>query len=144
MGLDLSPDLCLANMRQILRRAKDDRHTGHHRYGGFAHTQVTLKFSKPCAKNSIMSASCLQSYLYRSEEDMQMLYALGAEVRLCKGAYKEPADLAFPRKKSGCELPKLAQIFFQANGNARRVSRTGDARRKNYPVGESIHDAEQN
>lgn len=41
----------------------------------------------------------IQAYLYRSEEDIRNLTGDGIRIRLCKGAYKEPADLAFPEKK---------------------------------------------
>ena len=40
----------------------------------------------------------IQAYLYRSQADVDQLMAEGIRVRLCKGAYKEPANLAFPRK----------------------------------------------
>jgi proline dehydrogenase len=40
----------------------------------------------------------IQAYLYRSEADIQNLSSRGIPVRLCKGAYREPASLAFPRK----------------------------------------------
>jgi proline dehydrogenase len=40
----------------------------------------------------------IQAYLYRSEEDLRSICEAGARVRLCKGAYKEPADAAFPEK----------------------------------------------
>jgi proline dehydrogenase len=41
----------------------------------------------------------LQSYLRRTERDLEQLIALGARVRLCKGAYQEPAAVAFPDKR---------------------------------------------
>jgi proline dehydrogenase len=41
----------------------------------------------------------LQSYLRRTEADVDAMIALGARVRLCKGAYKEPAEVAFPDKQ---------------------------------------------
>jgi proline dehydrogenase len=41
----------------------------------------------------------IQSYLYRSEEDIKKLLEQCIRVRLCKGAYKEPADVAYPKKK---------------------------------------------
>jgi proline dehydrogenase len=41
----------------------------------------------------------IQSYLYRSEDDIKKLVAQGIRIRLCKGAYKEPAGIAFPEKK---------------------------------------------
>jgi len=40
----------------------------------------------------------IQAYLHRSADDIERLIALGARVRLCKGAYKEPPELAFPQK----------------------------------------------
>jgi proline dehydrogenase len=40
----------------------------------------------------------IQSYLYRSQDDVEQLIADGIRVRLCKGAYKEPPEVAFPRK----------------------------------------------
>jgi len=40
----------------------------------------------------------LQSYLRRTAADVDAMIALGARVRLCKGAYKEPEDVAFPKK----------------------------------------------
>jgi len=41
----------------------------------------------------------IQAYLYRSESDIQNLCRLSIPIRLCKGAYREPSDVAFPRKK---------------------------------------------
>src|SRR5580704_16553325 len=41
----------------------------------------------------------IQSYLYRSETDIQDLLAYGCRIRLCKGAYKESSDVAYPRKR---------------------------------------------
>jgi proline dehydrogenase len=41
----------------------------------------------------------LQSYLYRTEEDARILCSEGIRIRLCKGAYKEPAGIAFPNKR---------------------------------------------
>jgi len=40
----------------------------------------------------------IQAYLYRSQADIEQLSAEGIRVRLCKGAYNEPAEVAFPRK----------------------------------------------
>jgi proline dehydrogenase len=41
----------------------------------------------------------LQAYLYRSQADLEKLISRGSRVRLCKGAYKEPAEVAFPKKR---------------------------------------------
>jgi proline dehydrogenase len=64
-------------------------------------TQVTLDivrrlYARPEVRVAI--GTVIQAYLYRSESDIEQLLADGIRVRLCKGAYKEPAAVAFPRK----------------------------------------------
>ena len=64
-------------------------------------TQVTLDIvrrihARPGLRGAI--GTVIQSYLYRSQADVEQLLADGIRVRLCKGAYKEPAEVAFPRK----------------------------------------------
>ena len=119
MGLDLSADLCLDNMRQILRQAKQIGTLVTVDMEDSPHTQVTLNVFKTLREEFDNVGIVIQSYLYRSEEDMKALLALGANVRLCKGAYKEPADVAFPHKSDvDANYRKLAQIFLDANGNA--------------------------
>ncbi|MBI5303405.1 MAG: proline dehydrogenase family protein [Chloroflexi bacterium] len=119
MGLDLSPDLCLDHMRQIIRRAQEigtlvtiDMEDG-------KHTQVTLNVFKTLREEFANVGIVIQSYLYRSEADMRALFEMGAHVRLCKGAYKEPADIAYPQKKDvDANYRKLAELFLRANGNS--------------------------
>ena len=64
-------------------------------------TQITLDIvrrihARPELQGSI--GIVIQSYLYRSQADIEQLIADGIRVRLCKGAYKEPAEVAFPKK----------------------------------------------
>ncbi|MFZ0745505.1 MAG: proline dehydrogenase family protein [Terracidiphilus sp.] len=64
-------------------------------------TEVTLDIvrrlnARPELRGAI--GIVIQSYLYRSHADIEHLLAEGIRVRLCKGAYKEPAEVAFPRK----------------------------------------------
>jgi proline dehydrogenase len=57
----------------------------------------------------------IQSYLYRSEDDVKTLLADGIRIRLCKGAYKEPADLAFPKKADAdANYVKLAKMLLKS------------------------------
>ncbi|HEX7589063.1 MAG TPA: proline dehydrogenase family protein [Anaerolineae bacterium] len=117
MGLDLSPDLCLDNMRQIIARAKAIGTFVRIDMEDSARTQATLNIFKTLREEFDNVGIVIQSYLYRSEADVQALLALGANVRLCKGAYKEPAEIAFPRKADVDEnYKKLAAIFLGANG----------------------------
>ena len=64
-------------------------------------TQVTLDIvrrlhAKACLRGAV--GIVIQSYLYRSEADVEQLLADGIRIRLCKGAYKEPPEVAFPKK----------------------------------------------
>jgi proline dehydrogenase len=57
----------------------------------------------------------IQSYLYRSQNDIEQLIADGIRVRLCKGAYKEPAEFAFPKKSDvDANYIKLANLLLQS------------------------------
>ncbi len=101
MGLDSDEALCIANVRTIVGRAK-----GH---GSFvridmeqsSYTEKTLDlFTRvfyPEFGNAV--GVVLQSYLRRTAQDVEAMIALGARVRLCKGAYQEPATVAFPAKR---------------------------------------------
>ena len=120
MGLDLSPDLCLDHMRQIIARAKAIGTFVRIDMEDSARTQATLNVFKTLREEFENVGIVIQSYLYRSEADMQALLALGANVRLCKGAYKEPAQIAFPRKADVDEnYKKLAAIYLGANGGSK-------------------------
>lgn len=101
MGLDISEELCISVMQDILDRARQ--------YDTFVrldmessdYTQKTLELFEhrlfPEYRQNV--GVVLQSYLYRTFEDVQHMNALGARVRICKGAYKEPAAVAYPEKK---------------------------------------------
>jgi len=101
MGLDIDQALCISNMQSIIDRAKQ--------YSSFVridmeqamYTAKTLQlFTEvfyPQFGNAV--GVVLQSYLRRTAADVDAMIALGARVRLCKGAYKEPEDVAFPDKK---------------------------------------------
>ena len=100
LGLDIRKDLCVDNVHQILEKAKA---TGNHitiDMESSDYTDVTLDvYRKLRDEHSFDNVGIvIQAYLYRSESDMKALAAEGAFVRLCKGAYKEPPDRAFPDK----------------------------------------------
>ncbi len=117
MGLDLSPDLCLDNVRQIVGKAKQIGTMVTIDMEDSKYTQATLNIFKTLREEFDNVGIVIQAYLYRSEEDVKALIALGATVRLCKGAYKEPAEIAFPQKKDvDANYRKLAQMFLQPNG----------------------------
>ena len=85
---------------------------------GSPYTQLTLDlvhavYSRPMSKGAV--GTVIQSYLYRSEKDVQELCAKGIRIRLCKGAYKEPASVAFQAKSDvDANYVKLTKILLKS------------------------------
>ncbi len=101
MGLDISEDLCVANMQKILQRARDCASFVRIDMESSEYTQRTLDLFEqrlyPAYRENV--GIVLQSYLYRTFADVERAISIKARVRLCKGAYKEPETVAFPDKK---------------------------------------------
>ena len=129
LGLDIERDLCVQNMREVLDVARETDNFVRIDMEGSAYTQVTLDLFEQlyCTLGYTNVGIVLQSYLYRSMADMERAIELKARVRLCKGAYNEPREIAFPRK---------ADVNHNFVAMARRLLREG-----NYP-GLATHDAE--
>jgi proline dehydrogenase len=101
MGLDISENLCQANMNRILDKAGQLDGFVRLDMEGSDYTQRTLDFFTQRLFDAY-GKHCgvvIQSALRRSEADIESLIALKARVRLCKGAYLEPPEIAFPDKK---------------------------------------------
>ena len=98
LGLDLSEDLCFGLLESVVERAQRYRNFVRIDMEGSAYTQRTIELCKRARVKSPAVGAVLQSYLYRTEQDAKDLIAIGCRIRLCKGAYKEPAEIAFPRK----------------------------------------------
>lgn len=101
MGLDISEDLCVSNLQNILDRAHELETFVRLDMESSEYTQKTLDLFYerlyPSYRGNI--GIVLQSYLYRTSTDVEEANKAAARVRLCKGAYKEPASVAFPEKK---------------------------------------------
>ena len=129
MGLDIDHALCIENMRAIIARAK-----GH---GSFVridmeqsdYTERTLQLFKRTLYPEFGNAVgvVLQSYLRRTQQDMEQMLALGARVRLCKGAYQEPDTVAFPDKREVDATYVRCMERLMLNGNYPGIA-THDAR----------------
>ena len=100
LGLDQSQALATANLRLILQAAQE--------YGpafvrvdmeGSAYTQQTLEIVRTLHKEFKNVGMVLQSYLYRTDDDVQQMIADDIPIRLVKGAYNEPAAIAYPKKE---------------------------------------------
>jgi proline dehydrogenase len=101
MGLDISEDLCVANLQNILDRAREHSTFVRLDMDSSEYTQKTLDLFYerlyPSYRGNV--GIVLQSYLYRTSSDVEEANKANARVRLCKGAYKEPATVAYPEKK---------------------------------------------
>lgn len=98
LGLDFSPDECGANVERLVERAKSIGSAVEIDMESSAYVDRTLELvSHLHAKHGSVRA-VIQAYLYRSESDIENLSRASIPVRLCKGAYKEPSDIAFPAK----------------------------------------------
>lgn len=100
LGLDLAEQTCLANMQAILTHAaRCDIHVTIDMESS-TYTAQTLQIFRALRQDHGFTnlGTVIQAYLYRSEQDMQDLHTAGAFIRLCKGAYNEPPDRAFPEK----------------------------------------------
>ena len=101
MGLDISEDLCVSLMHDVLGRAQQFESFVRIDMESSEYTERTLHLFEhrfyPLFRRNV--GIVLQSYLYRTFSDVEYAIKLGCRVRLCKGAYKEPAAVAFPDKK---------------------------------------------
>ena len=94
MGLDIDRDYCLDNVASICERAAAGKNFVRIDMEGSAYTERTLNLFYDLFRKHQNVGVVIQAYLHRSEQDVRKLIELGARVRLCKGAYKEPPSLA--------------------------------------------------
>lgn len=98
LGLDINPDLAFGHARAICQRA--------HAAGSYVwvdieqshYVDVTLDIVRRLGADFARVGVCLQAYLYRTRDDLEDITRRGIGVRLVKGAYKEPPEIAFPKK----------------------------------------------
>jgi len=119
MGLDISEELCVANVQLVLERARD--------YDSFVrldmessdYTDRTLQMFEhrlyPSYPKNV--GIVLQSYLRRTAADVELANRLGCRVRICKGAYQEPASVAFPDKRDVDENYVRCMHTLMTDGN---------------------------
>ena len=101
MGLDIDAASCVENLRTIIAAAQADASFVRIDMEQSDYTERTLQLFRQTFHPQFGNAVgvVLQSYLRRTEQDVEQMIALGGRVRLCKGAYKEPEAVAFPGKR---------------------------------------------
>ena len=98
LGLDLGHEQAYGNLRVLAERSHA---TGNYLWIDMEQTSyvdATLELTRRLRAEYPRVGVCLQAYLYRTAKDLEALIAQGIGVRLVKGAYKEPPELAYPKK----------------------------------------------
>jgi proline dehydrogenase len=110
-GMDLSESECHANVAQVVRRASELQSFVRVDMESSEYVDRTLALVRDLHARFGAVGVVIQAYLYRSKADTEALCREGIRVRLCKGAYLEPAAVAFPHKegvdRSFVELTRL-------------------------------------
>lgn len=100
LGLAIDSETAYANVRRIAERARQHGNFVRIDMEDTPYTDQTLDIYRRLRGEGYDNTGvAIQSYLFRTDEDLQELAQLQANVRLVKGAYKEPAHLAYPLKK---------------------------------------------
>ena len=102
MGLDVDENMAYDITSQLVQHAARINNFVRVDMEGSPYTQRTLDFVRKLhaePENAGKVGAVIQAYLFRSEKDIEQLLADGIRVRLCKGAYKEPPEIAFEKKE---------------------------------------------
>ncbi len=100
-GLEIDPELAYRNARRVVEEAVRRKNFVRVDMEGSNVTQATIDIFKRLRSEFGLNdvGIVVQSYLYRTMDDVKDLLKIPARIRLCKGAYDEPADVAYPDKK---------------------------------------------
>ena len=98
LGLDLDRALCERNLDRLIARAEQRSNFVWIDMEGSPYVDPTLDLFRRTRAKTARIGIALQAYLYRTETDVESLVPLGARIRIVKGAYLEPSEIAFPRK----------------------------------------------
>jgi proline dehydrogenase len=117
LGLAIDEALACRNLAAICERAARQQNFARVDMEGSAFTEATLRAFRAVNAPREVLGIAIQSYLYRSEKDIADLLKYGARVRLVKGAYKEPPEIAFPRKADvDRSFQKLTEQLLSSGG----------------------------
>jgi proline dehydrogenase len=98
LGLDLDRALCERNLDRLIERAEQRNNFVWIDMESSPYVDPTLDLYRRARAKTARVGIALQAYLYRTAKDVESLVTLGAAIRIVKGAYLEPPDVAFPKK----------------------------------------------
>jgi proline dehydrogenase len=98
LGLDLDKELCYRNLQRLVEHAAARGNFVWIDMESSPYVDPTIELFRRTRERSRFVGIALQAYLYRTEKDIEALLPLGSAIRLVKGAYLEPASVAYPKK----------------------------------------------
>src|SRR6185295_39472 len=98
LGLDLDKELCFRNLQRLVDAAASCDNFVWIDMESSPYVDPTLDLFRRTRSRSARIGIALQAYLYRTKDDVESLVPLGSAIRLVKGAYLEPASVAYPKK----------------------------------------------
>jgi proline dehydrogenase len=136
LGLDLDNELCFRNLQRLIDRAEERKNFVWIDMESSPYVDQTLELFRRTRARSARIGIALQAYLYRTEKDVESLLPLGSAIRMVKGAYLEPPEVAYPKKadvdenfyKLSCRLlgeeaRRAGGLLHMATHDARLVDR---------------------
>jgi proline dehydrogenase len=99
LGLDVDPELCARNLTALVTRASERKNFVWIDMESSPYVDRTLSLFELARRQSSAVGVALQAYLLRTQQDIDTRLPAGSAIRLVKGAYLEPADVAFRRKR---------------------------------------------
>ncbi len=120
LGLGVSEELAYANLEQLVRCAAEHRNFVRIDMEESRWVDATLRIYRRLRDRGLDNVGVvLQAYLYRSEQDLRSLLPLRPNVRIVKGAYREPATVAYPRKRDvDTAFARLMEVALREAGFA--------------------------
>lgn len=130
LGLDLGIDVAERNLRRVTEAAEGAGNWVWLDMEYSRYVDPTLDLYRSIHADHANFGICLQAYLHRTPEDLESLIPLGPAIRLCKGAYAEPPEVAIPDK------PAVDEAYFDLA--VRMLAE--DARKAGMRAGFGTHD----
>jgi proline dehydrogenase len=143
LGLDLGDDFCEAQVRRVLDCAREYGNFVRIDMEGSAYTQRTLDLFYRLRRDYDPDTVgiVLQSYLYRTTADVEQVIASGSRVRLVKGAYNEPPEIAYPKKEQVDRAYRIQMEMLLARGRYPAIATQDErliARAQGFAAAEGI------
>ncbi len=118
LGLAIDEQLAYANVRELVEHAASLGNFVRIDMEESAHVDATLRIYRRLRESGLANVgTVLQAYLYRTEADLESLLELEPNLRIVKGAYLEPPELAYPRKQDvDAAFARLVERSLTAGG----------------------------